>query len=98
MSNASPDTVKTKILVFTGGDDTFVPQEQVDAFKKEMDAAHADYEIIVYPGAKHSFTNPDSDRLGKENNLPIAYNKEADEKSWAQMQEFLKEVFKPGNN
>ncbi len=98
MSDASPDTVKTKILVFTGGDDTFVPEEQVDAFKREMDAAHADYEIVVYPGAKHSFTNPDADRLGQENNLPIAYNKEADVKSWAQMKEFLKDVFKPGNN
>ena len=98
MYKASPETVRARILVLTGGDDVFVPQEQIETFKKEMDAAHADYEIIIYPGAKHSFTNPDADRLGKENNLPIAYNKEADEKSWARMQEFLKEVFKPENN
>lgn len=98
MYKAAPDTVKTKILVLTGGDDTFVPQEDVDAFKKEMDAAHADYEIIVYPGAKHSFTNPDADGLGKEYNLPIAYNKDADKKSWAEMQKFLKALFPPGKN
>jgi len=98
MDKAAPGTIRTKILVLTGGDDTFVPQEQIDAFRKEMDAAGADYEIIIYPGAKHSFTNPDADRLGKENNLPIAYNKEADEKSWAEMREFLKEVFKPGSD
>jgi dienelactone hydrolase len=63
-----------------------------------MDAAHADYEIIVYPGAKHSFTNPDADRLGKENDLPIAYNEDADKKSWAEMKEFLKSIFQTGSN
>jgi dienelactone hydrolase len=98
MDKDAPGKIQTKILVLAGGDDEFVPQEQVDAFRKEMDAAGADYEIIIYPGAKHSFTSPDSDRLGKENNLPIAYNKEADEKSWAEMEEFLKEIFKPGND
>ncbi|HVY56028.1 MAG TPA: dienelactone hydrolase family protein [Thermodesulfobacteriota bacterium] len=95
---ALPDAVKAKILVLTGGDDNYVPPEEVDAFRKEMDAAHADYEIIVYPGAKHSFTNPDSDRLGKENDLSIAYNEEADKKSWAEMQKFLKEIFNQGSN
>lgn len=93
---AQPGTVKAKILVLTGGSDNYVPAEEVDAFRKEMDAAHADYEIIVYPGAKHSFTNPDADRLGKENDLSIAYNEDADKKSWAEMQKFLKEVFNQG--
>lgn len=45
-----PGTVKAKILVFTGGADPFVPQEQVDVFKKQMDEANADYEVVVYPG------------------------------------------------
>jgi dienelactone hydrolase len=98
MYKAQPDTVKAKILVLTGGDDNFVTPEEVDAFRKEMDAAHADYEIIVYPGAKHSFTNPDADRLGKENDLPIAYNEDADKKSWAEMKEFLKSIFQTGSN
>jgi len=98
MHTAPPDTIKTQILVLTGGDDPFVPQEQVDAFRKEMDTAGADYELVIYPGVKHSFTNPDADKYGKQYDLPLEYNKEADEKSWAQMQEFLKEVFKPGND
>lgn len=98
MYKPQPDTVKAKILVLTGGDDVFVPEEQVDAFKKEMDAAHADYKVIVYPGAKHSFTNPDADKLGKEYNLPLAYNKDADKKSWAEMEKFLKTLFPPGKN
>lgn len=97
-SKPEPGSVKAKILVFTGGADPLVPLEQVDVFKKQMDEANADYEVVVYPGLKHSFTNPNADEYGKSNDLPLEYNKEADEKSWAQMQEFLKTVFQPANN
>lgn len=93
-----PGAVKAKILVFAGGADPFVPQEVVDTFKAQMDEANADYKVIVFPGVKHSFTNPAADEYGKNNDLPLEYNKEADEKSWAEMQEFLKTVFQPENN
>ena len=56
--------------------------------------AKANFEFISYPGAKHSFTNPDADKYGKEFNLPLAYNKEADEQSWKDMQAFFNEIFK----
>lgn len=88
-----PGSVKAKILVFTGDADPLVPQEQVDAFKKQMDEADADYEVVVYTGAKHSFTNPEAGEYGKSNDLPLEYNKEADKQSWAEMEKFLKEVF-----
>jgi len=91
---AQPGKVKARIRVFTGADDPFVPDKDIKAFKQEMDAAGADYRIITYPGAKHSFTNPDADKFGKEFDLPLAYNKEADEQSWQAMQEFFKEIFK----
>ena len=58
-----------------------------------MDAAGADYRVVIYPGAKHAFTNPDADVLGKKFNLPIVYNAQADKDSWAQGTEFLREVF-----
>ena len=45
----------------------------------------------VYGGAVHSFTNPDADKHG----IPgIAYNKQADERSWRDMQEFFAVVLK----
>lgn len=91
---AQPGRIKAKILVLNGADDPFVTPEQIAAFKQEMQEAGADYEFINYPGAKHSFTNPDADKFGKQFNLPLAYNPEADRKSWAKMQVFLKEVFK----
>lgn len=87
------DTVKTKILVANGADDPFVTQEQIDTFKHDMDAAGADYRFINYPGAKHSFTNPDADRYGKEFGLPLAYNADADAASWQAMQDFFKTLF-----
>lgn len=94
-----PGTVKAKILVFTGGDDPFVPKEQVQAFREQMDAGNVDYKIVVFPGVKHSFTNPAADEYAAQNDgLPLAYDKDADEKSWAEMQEFLKTVFQQESN
>ncbi len=91
---AEPGMIKAKIRVYTGGADKFNPPDVVEAFKKEMDAAGADYKVIVYPGALHSFTNPDATKLGKKFNLPIAYNASADRKSWADMKAFFREIFK----
>jgi dienelactone hydrolase len=85
--------IRAPLLVMTGADDPFVPAAQVEAFKKEMDAAKANYRVIAYPGAKHSFTSKEADNYGKQFNLPLAYNAEADQKSWAEMQSFFKEVF-----
>src|SRR5882757_1103389 len=61
---AESGQVKAKILVCTGADDTLIPLEQVNAFESEMKNAAADWQVIVYGGAKHSFTNPNSDSLG----------------------------------
>ncbi len=85
---------KVKYLVLNGADDTFVPKEEIAAFKKEMDSAKIDYKFVDYPKALHAFTNPDTTATGKKFNLPIAYNKEADEKSWNEMKSFLAGIFK----
>jgi len=85
--------IKAKLLVANGADDPFTTPEQIAAFKQEMDAAEVDYKFINYPGAKHSFTNPDADKLGKQYNLPLAYNQAADEASWQALQELFREAF-----
>jgi dienelactone hydrolase len=90
---AEPGTIKARILVLAGGADKFAPPEQIAAFKKEMEAAQADYQVIIYPGAMHSFTNPDADKLAKKFHMPIGYNAEADRKSWEEMKRFLTEIF-----
>ena len=92
-SPAKPGAVKAKVLVLTGGDDKFVPSEQVEGFEKEMKAARADFQVVSYPGALHSFTNPAADEYAKKFNLPLGYNADADAKSWTDMQKFFKEIF-----
>lgn len=86
--------IKASILVLTGADDPFVPAEQVAAFKNEMNAAKVNYQLISYPGAKHSFSVEGSDAKGKKFNMPLAYNKKADKDSWKRIQIFLKDIFK----
>ena len=90
----NPKKVKAKLLVCNGADDGFVSDEQIDAFKKAMVDAGINFKFVNYPGAIHAFSNPDADSLGKKFNLPLAYNKQADENSWAEMQMFIKEIFK----
>lgn len=90
---AKPTEVKAAVLVLHGEDDQFVKPEQVEKFKELMKNEKADFEVITYPNAKHSFTVPEADANAKKFNIPIGYNKEADEKSWAKLQEFLKRVF-----
>jgi len=85
--------VKAKVLVCNGADDGFISQEQIATFKKEMTDAKVDFQFISYPGAKHSFTNPDADQYAKQFGMPIAYNAEADKKSWEDMQAFFKKIF-----
>ena len=94
MTGIKPKNNDVKILVLNGEADTFVPQEEIAAFKKQMDSAKIDYKFISYPGAVHSFTNPASTEIGKKYDLKVAYNKEADEKSWNEMKAFLREIFK----
>lgn len=86
--------VKAKIRVFNGAADPFVKPEHIEAFKQEMEAASVDYQLVNYPGVKHSFTNPGADAYGKKFNLPLVYNAEADKDSWSKTQVFFTEIFK----
>ena len=59
-----------------------------------MESAGVDYKFVNYPGAVHSFTNPQADDFAKNFNLPLAYNAEADQQSWSETQAFFKKIFK----
>lgn len=92
---ASPKgSIKPKILVLNGADDTFVTAEQIKSFKQDMQQAGAYYEFVNYPGAKHGFTNTEADDYAKRFNMPLAYNAGADKDSWQRMYQLLKRVFK----
>ena len=94
MTGLKPKNNDVKILVLNGAADTYVPAEEIAAFKKQMDSAKIDYKFIDYHNALHSFTNPEATEIGKKFKMEVAYNKEADEKSWNDMKAFLVEIFK----
>ena len=89
-SPAQPGKVRARVLVLAGGADPFVPPEQLEAFKREMQAAGARFEVITYPGAKHGFTNPNAAQYGMPQ---LAYDAAADRESWAAMLKLFKEIW-----
>ncbi|MGB9094397.1 MAG: dienelactone hydrolase family protein [Gallionella sp.] len=90
---AQPGEIKARIISFSGDADPSIGPDKVAAFRQEMEHAGADFRVVTYPGAKHAFTNPAADVLGKKFNLPIAYDAKADNDSWEQARKFLQEVF-----
>jgi len=92
-SPATPGAVKARVLVLHGASDPFIPAEQIERFKQEMQEAGVDYRFVSYPGAMHSFTNPDADAFGEKFKLPLKYDAEADRQSWEEMRAFFKKIF-----
>jgi dienelactone hydrolase len=89
---ATPGAIKPKVLLLHGADDPLVPQSDLDAFMAEMRGAKADWQIVAYGNAVHSFTNPDwpSDPTGTK---VTAYHEQTDKRSWSAMTDFLREIF-----
>jgi len=81
---------KAKIAVFQGADDKMT-MPAVPAFQEEMSKVGADWEFTAYGGAVHSFTVAEA---GNDNSKGMAYNKEADERSWKALQDFFAEIFR----
>ncbi len=82
--------IKGKVLVLHGADDPHSPAEEVQAFEEEMRAAGTDWQVVLYGGAVHAFTNP---AAGNDNSKGAAYHASADRRSWEAMKSFLTEVF-----
>ena len=82
--------IKGKILICQGGDDKFTIAA-LPAFEDEMRHAKVDWQVNVYGGAVHSFTVP---MAGKDPSTGMAYDKNADKRSWKAMQGLFEEVLK----
>lgn len=92
LDTPSPETtrnVKAKILVLTGAEDKFVSSAIV-GFEEEMRKAQADWQLVSYGGAVHSFTVKEA---GNDPSKGMAYNEKADRRSWQAMRDFLREIF-----
>ncbi len=84
-------SIKAKILAIQGADDPLSPVDQRNAFEATLREGGVDWQMYLYGGVLHSFTNPDADALGY---LKISrYDRSADVRSWKQAHEFLDEAF-----
>jgi dienelactone hydrolase len=82
--------IKAKILICHGAADSFIPEETALQVRNALEKGHVDYEMQYYGGAQHSFTNPDVDKKGMKG---MAYNANADHRSWTAMTRLFQEVF-----
>jgi dienelactone hydrolase len=87
---AAAGDIRGKVLVCHGAIDPYVPAEQVQAFVDEMEAAGVDYQLIMYAGAVHAFTQKGA---GDDPSQGAAYQAAADRRSWRHMQDFFAELF-----
>lgn len=87
---AEKNAIKSKILVFQGGEDPYVTKDQVDTFEQEMTDAKVDWRVVVLGGATHSFT---VHQAGNDKSKGAAYDETADKRSWQILELFFKEIF-----
>jgi len=89
---AEPGAIRGKVLTCIGALDPIIPADQRQAFEQEMAAAGVDWQMNVYGGAGHSFTNPGVGQLGMPG---FDYHAETDRRSWAAMRDLFDEVLGP---
>ena len=82
--------IKAKIVVCIGADDPMIPPELRGTFEQEMREGKVDWQMHLYGGVVHSFTNRDVDQMG---NPALRYDAAADARSWATMIDLFEEIF-----
>lgn len=83
------EPISARVLVLHGADDPYESEAEIKAFQNEMRTSKADWEMVYYANAVHSFTDKNA---GTDNSKGAAYNEKADHRSWKALLQFLKEV------
>ncbi len=89
---ARPGEIQAQIAIFNGADDPLVPPDSLAAFEAEMRASGATFEVVSYPGVRHTFTDPQADEWAQRYGLPLGYDRHADEDSWSRSTGLLSRV------
>lgn len=79
-----------KVLALHGADDPYVSWEDVSNFRKEMQTGHVNWQLNVYGNAVHAFSQK---MAGTDPSKGVAYNAQADNRSFKEILNFFKEVF-----
>lgn len=86
---AQEGQVQAEILVLHGEQDSMVSLDDVESFRKEMQAANVKHDVIIFKEAKHGFSNPLADERAKANGVDLGYNPEAEKQSLEAMYTLL---------
>ncbi|MCU4323708.1 MULTISPECIES: dienelactone hydrolase family protein [Acinetobacter] len=86
---AQEGQVQAEILVLHGEQDSMVSLDDVESFRKEMQAANVKHDVIIFKDAKHGFSNPLADERAKANGVDLGYNAEAEKQSLEAMYALL---------
>jgi dienelactone hydrolase len=96
LATVAPDDakhIKARVLVCIGADDPAIPAEERAAFEQEMRAGGVNWQMHLYGGVVHSFTNDKAAALGQPGFA--RYDADADARSWRAMRELFAEVLDP---
>jgi dienelactone hydrolase len=86
--NTAGTKIGAKVMALHGNDDPMVPVEAVIGLEKELTEAGADWQIHVYGGTLHAFTNPQAN----DPSHGTVYNPVAARRAWVVTYDFLDEV------
>ena len=81
--------IKGRVVALHGADDPLVGPQAQEAFKKEMTEAKVDWQLVLYSGAVHAFTEKSA---GNDTSKGAAYNEKADKRSWQELTTLFRQV------
>jgi dienelactone hydrolase len=80
--------IKARVLVVHGSADPVTPKPMIDALEEELTKAGAPWQVMMFGGASHSFTDPTANTPGRNMYDPVL-----EKRSYALMRDFLAETF-----
>ena len=85
---ARPGDIKAALLVIHGAPDPVTPKADRDAFEAEMDAAGVKWQMLVFSGILHAYTDEDSNMAGV-----AIYDEPASRQTYALTHGFIADAF-----
>lgn len=80
--------ILARVLALHGADDPTVPKEALDAFVADLRKSEADWALVQFGNAVHSFTDPHANRPGVSE-----YNPKVAKRAFQMMEAFFDETF-----
>ncbi len=83
--------IRGSVMLIYGSDDPLIPHAEIKTMCDEMSTAELDWQMIIYGGSAHGFANP---VYGFDTDDGIAYNYNADLRSWDVVKLFFQEILR----